>query len=87
MVFLTSTIAQDDYDADTAVSLFKVTSRSSGEAEISRAIFYCNLIIEYLLYILVAQSVEHSAVNRQVEGSSPSKGANKGKMKDQALFI
>ena len=41
------TIAQDDYDADSEVSLFKVTSRSSGESKTSRAIFICNLIRIY----------------------------------------
>ena len=40
------TIAQDDYDADSEVSLFIVTSRPSGESKTSRAIFICNLIIE-----------------------------------------
>ena len=34
----------------------------------------------------MAQSVAQSAVNREVEGSSPSTGANKTFAKKQALF-
>ena len=37
-------------------------------------------------HTLVAQQVEHPAVNREVEGSSPSMGATKTPAKKQALF-
>ena len=39
-----------------------------------------------LLYTFVAQQVEHPAVNREVEGSSPSKGANTDFSRETGTF-
>ena len=61
-------------------------SGSSGKRRIRAILFYFSRTLKIDSHTLVAQQVEHPAVNREVEGSSPSMGATKTPAKKQALF-
>ncbi len=51
------------------------------------ALIYFNINMLQYEYALIAQSVEHAAVNRSVIGSSPIEGAKNGKSKNRfAVF-
>ena len=52
-------------------------SGSSGKEEFGRSFLFFTHLENRFTHTLVAQQVEHPAVNREVEGSSPSMGANK----------
>ena len=57
-------------------------SGSSGKRRIRAILFYFSRTLKIDSHTLVAQQVEHPAVNREVEGSSPSMGANTDSSKE-----
>lgn len=81
----------DDYDVDLTLFRHKqlmTDIRIARMRRIRAILFYSSRsLTTYFRYTHVAQQVERPAVNRVVEGSSPSVGANKAICaKKQALF-
>ena len=88
---ITSARSVDDYDVDLTLFRHKqlmTDIRIARMRRIRAILFYSSRsLTTYFRHIHVAQQVERPAVNRVVEGSSPSVGANKAICaKKQALF-
>lgn len=88
---ITSARSVDDYDVDLTLFRHKqlmTDIRIARMRRIRAILFYSSRsLTTYFQHIHVAQQVERPAVNRVVEGSSPSVGANKAICaKKQALF-